>query len=73
VKKESVGLGAVEWVQKKQDCKSGKTVFMGVLRKKLKHTVIQKYFSLEILINVKAGRVNSGARKVYRGRRVGQA
>jgi hypothetical protein len=46
---------------------------MGVLRKKLKHTVIQKYFFLEILINVKAGRVNSGARKVYHGRRVGQA
>jgi hypothetical protein len=33
VKKESVGLGAVEWVQKK-NCKSGKTVFMGILRKK---------------------------------------
>jgi hypothetical protein len=32
-------------------------MFMGVLRKKLKHTVIQKYFFLEILINVKAGRV----------------
>jgi hypothetical protein len=36
---------------------------MGVLRKKLEHTVIQKYFFLEILINVKAGRVKSGARK----------
>jgi hypothetical protein len=41
---------------------------MGVLRKLLKHTVIQKYFFLEILINVKAGRVKSGARKVYHGR-----
>jgi hypothetical protein len=30
-------------------------VFIGVLRKKLKPTVIQKYFSLEILINVSAG------------------
>jgi hypothetical protein len=39
----------------------------------LKHTVIQKYFFLEILINVKAGRVKLGARKVYHGRRVGQA
>jgi hypothetical protein len=45
----------------------------------LKHTVIQKYFFLEILINVKAGRVDWGARKAYhgrhgaRGRRVGQA
>jgi hypothetical protein len=52
---------------------------MGVLRKKLKHTVIQKYFFLEILINVKAGELKQGARKVYRGRhgtrghRVGQA
>jgi hypothetical protein len=46
---------------------------MGVLRKKLKHTVIQKYFFLEILINVKACRVNQGARKVYHGRHVGQA
>jgi hypothetical protein len=45
---------------------------MGVLRKKLKHTVIQKYFFLEILINVKAGREKQGARKVYHGRRVGQ-
>jgi hypothetical protein len=42
-------------------------------KKKWKHTVIQKYFFLEILINVKAGRVNWGARKVYHGRRVGQA
>jgi hypothetical protein len=33
---------------------------MGVLRKKLKHI-------LEILINVKAGRVKWGARKVYTG------
>jgi hypothetical protein len=46
---------------------------MGVLRKKLKHTVIQKYYFLDILINVKAGRVNEGARKVYHWRRVGQA
>jgi hypothetical protein len=34
---------------------------MGELRIKLKLTVIQKYFFLEILINVKAGRVNTGA------------
>jgi hypothetical protein len=39
----------------------------------VKHTVIQKYFFLEILINVKATRVKEGARKVYHGRRVGQA
>jgi hypothetical protein len=48
---------------------------MGVLRKKLKHTVIQKYIFIDILINVKADRVNWGAKKVlvYHGRRVGQA
>jgi hypothetical protein len=58
VKKERVELGGSRMgTKKKQDCKSGKTVFMGVLRKKLKHTVIQKYCFLEILINVKAGRV----------------
>jgi hypothetical protein len=59
VKKESFGLGGSRMGTKEtQDCKSRKTVFMGVLRKNLKHTVIQKYFFLEILINVKAGRVN---------------
>jgi hypothetical protein len=58
VKKERVGLrGSRMCTKKKQVCKSGKTVFMGVLRKKWKHTVIQKYSFLEILINVKAGRV----------------
>jgi hypothetical protein len=45
----------------------------GSATKKFKHTVIQKYYFLEILINVKAGRVKWGARKVYHGRRVGQA
>jgi hypothetical protein len=34
---------------------------MGVVRKKLKHTVIQKYFFLEILINVKGCRVKNRA------------
>jgi hypothetical protein len=55
------GKGGVRGQQngykRKQDFKSGKTVFIGLLRKKFKHTVIQKYFFLEILINVKAGRV----------------
>jgi hypothetical protein len=66
-------------LKRKQDCKSGKAVFMGVLQKKLKHAVIQKYFFFEILINVKAGKIKWGARKVYhwrhgaRGRRVGHA
>jgi hypothetical protein len=43
--------------KRKQYFKSGKAVFIGVLRKKLKHTVIQKYFFIEIMINVKAGKV----------------
>jgi hypothetical protein len=43
-------------------------VFIGLLRKILKHTVIQKYFFLEILINVKAGRVNLSTTKIYHGR-----
>jgi hypothetical protein len=34
--------------------------------------LFRNIFFLKILINVKAGRVNSGARKVYHRRRVGQ-
>jgi hypothetical protein len=52
------GQGAVEWVQKKTRLQKREDRVRGVLRKKMKHTVIQKYFLLEILINVKAGRVN---------------
>jgi hypothetical protein len=49
VKKESVGLGGSRMGTKENKiAKSGKTVFMGVLRKKLKHTVIQKYFFLTV-------------------------
>jgi hypothetical protein len=59
VKKESVGLGDSRIGTKESKiAKAGRPMFMGVLRKKLKHTVIQKYFFLDILINVKAGRVN---------------
>jgi hypothetical protein len=47
VKKERVGLGGSRMGTIKQDCKRGKTVFMGVLPRKLKHTVIQKYFFLK--------------------------
>jgi hypothetical protein len=57
VKKERVGLGAVEWVQKKTRFQKREDRVHGSATKKLKHTVIQKYFFLEILINVKAGRV----------------
>jgi hypothetical protein len=46
---------------------------MGVLRKKLTHTVLQKYFFLEIVNNVKAGRVKWGTRKLHPGCPVGQA
>jgi hypothetical protein len=43
-------------------------MFMGVLRKKLEHTLIQKYFFLlEILINVKAGRVKRAPGKYITG------
>jgi hypothetical protein len=67
VKKESVGLGAVEWVQKKTRLQKQEDCVHGNATKKLKHTVIQKFFFLEILINVKASRVNSGARKYIAG------
>jgi hypothetical protein len=73
VKKERVGLGgAVEWIQKKTRLQKREVRVHGSATEKLKHTVIQKYLFLEILINVKAGRVKQGARKVYHGRRVGQ-
>jgi hypothetical protein len=57
VKKESVEL----WGSR-MGTKENKTAKAGIpcgsaTKKKLKHAVIQKYFFLEILINVKAGRV----------------
>jgi hypothetical protein len=42
VKKERVGLGGSRMGTKENDFKSGKTVFIGMLQKKLEHTVIQK-------------------------------
>jgi hypothetical protein len=48
IKKEREGLGGSKMSTKEnEDCKSGNTVFMEVLRKKLRHTVIQKYFFLK--------------------------
>jgi hypothetical protein len=47
VKKERVGLEEQNGYKRRQDCKRGKTVSTGVLRKKLKHAVIQKYFFLK--------------------------
>jgi hypothetical protein len=59
VEKESVGLGGSRMGTKEKICKNGKTVFMGVLRKKIEtHCYSEIFFSLEILINVKAGGVN---------------
>jgi hypothetical protein len=55
---------------KENDFKSGKTVFRGMLptkKKKLEHTVIQKYFFLEIPINVKGGRVKRALWKYITG------
>jgi hypothetical protein len=45
----------------------------GSATKKMETYCYSEIFFLEILINVKAGRVNSGARNIYHGRRVGQA
>jgi hypothetical protein len=58
VKKESVGLGGSRMgTKEKEIAKAGRPVH-GSATKKLKHTLIQKYFIFEILINVKAGSVN---------------
>jgi hypothetical protein len=56
-KKERMGLRAVEWVQKKTRLQKLEDRVHGSATKKFKHTLIQKYFFLQILINVKAGRV----------------
>jgi hypothetical protein len=47
VKKERVGLGGNRMGKKKTRLKKREDLFMGVLRKKWKHTVIQKYFVLK--------------------------
>jgi hypothetical protein len=58
VKKERVGLGGSRMGTKEDEIsKAGRLCSWQCYKKKMKHTVIQKYFSLEILINVKAGRV----------------
>jgi hypothetical protein len=62
-----VGLRGSRMGTKENDFKSGKTVFIGMLRKKLKHTVFQKYFFLEIPINVKACRVKRAPGKYITG------
>jgi hypothetical protein len=55
VEKQRVGIGDSRMGTKEnQITKAG---IPGVLRKKLKHTIIQKYVFLEIPINVKADRV----------------
>jgi hypothetical protein len=54
VKRESVGLGDSRMGTKENEiAKAGRPWFMGVLRKKLKHTVIQKYFFLKFRLTLK--------------------
>jgi hypothetical protein len=58
VKKESVGLGDSRMGTKENEiAKAGRPCSLEYYEKKLKYTVIQKYFFIEIPINVKAGRV----------------
>jgi hypothetical protein len=59
VKKESVVLGGSGMGTKENEiAKAGRPCSWECYEKNLKHTVIQKYFFLKILINVKASRVN---------------
>jgi hypothetical protein len=51
VKKEREGLGG------SKIAKAGRPCSWECYEKKFKHTLIQKYFFLQILINVKAGTV----------------
>jgi hypothetical protein len=53
VKKERVGVRAVEWVQKKTRLQKREDRVHGSATKKFKHTLIQNYFFLQIQINVK--------------------
>jgi hypothetical protein len=58
-KKESVEFGDSRMGTKENEiANAGRPCSWECYEKKLKHTVIQKYFFLEILIIVKAGRVN---------------
>jgi hypothetical protein len=59
LKKENVGLGGSRMGTKENTiAKVGRPCSWECYENKLKHTVIQKYFFLDILMNVKAGRVN---------------
>jgi hypothetical protein len=58
VKKERVGLGGRRMDTKENKISEARRpCSWACYEKNLKHTVIQKYFFLEILINVKAGRI----------------
>jgi hypothetical protein len=58
LKKERMGLGGSRMGTKNKITEAGRPCsWEGYEKKKLKHTVIQKYCLLEILIHVKAGRV----------------
>jgi hypothetical protein len=74
VKKESVGLEVSRMGTKENKiAKAGRPCSWDCYEKKTETYCYSEIFFLEILISVKAGRVNWGARKVYHGRRVGQA
>jgi hypothetical protein len=48
--KGKCGEGGSRMGTKKQDCKSRNTMYTGVLRKELKHTVIQIFFKLWLML-----------------------
>jgi hypothetical protein len=59
VNKERMELGGSMMDTKENEiAKTGRPCSWECYEKKLKHTVIQKHFFIEILINVKAGGVN---------------
>jgi hypothetical protein len=59
VRKENVGLVAVEWVQKKTRLQKREDRVHESATKKMKtYCYSEIFFLLKILINVKAGRVN---------------
>jgi hypothetical protein len=68
VKRERVGLGGSRVGTKENKIsKAGRLCSWECYEKKLKYTVIQKYFFPEILINVKAGRLNTAPGKYIAG------
>jgi hypothetical protein len=74
VKKERVGLGGSRMGTKENNItKEGRRCSWECFEKIETYCYSEIFFFLEILINVKAGSVKEGTRKVYHGHRVGQA